>query len=224
MACRIVVYVCVLAAADFHLLHHWLSSSFPYVSVSTFQSTTTARMRGASMRQLVLLRGTRNSFLSLSSLSRPGHQLRGDHALRAFGTTCGLPRATTVEGGQRPSLLAAAQCRRPKQQHRSVVSAASASPEEEPEHETDRSADDNKQQAGTYSEADHEHAVISAFDLFSIGIGPSSSHTVGPMRAGNIFITDLIEANLLHKVHKIRVSIYGSLALTGEGHMTPSGT
>lgn len=42
------------------------------------------------------------------------------------------------------------------------------------------------------------------------------------MRAGNIFITDLIEANLLHRVHKIRVSIYGSLALTGEGHMTPS--
>lgn len=76
---------------------------------------------------------------------------------------------------------------------------------------------------GTYSEADHEHAVISTFDLFSIGIGPSSSHTVGPMRAGNIFVTDLLEAGLLHKVHKIRISIYGSLALTGEGHMTPSG-
>ncbi|KAF3767934.1 L-serine ammonia-lyase [Cryphonectria parasitica EP155] len=73
-----------------------------------------------------------------------------------------------------------------------------------------------------FHEADHEHAVISTFDLFSIGIGPSSSHTVGPMRAGNIFITDLIEADLLHKVHKIRVSLYGSLALTGEGHMTPS--
>ncbi|KAI0416702.1 serine dehydratase alpha chain-domain-containing protein [Xylaria grammica] len=75
---------------------------------------------------------------------------------------------------------------------------------------------------GTYSEADHEHAVISAFDLFSIGIGPSSSHTVGPMRAGNIFVADLNEAGLLHKVHKIRIAIYGSLALTGEGHMTPS--
>lgn len=78
-------------------------------------------------------------------------------------------------------------------------------------------------ETGTYSEADHEHAVISTFDLFSIGIGPSSSHTVGPMRAGNIFVTDLLEAGLLHKVHKIRISIYGSLALTGEGHMTPSG-
>ncbi|KAI1084932.1 L-serine ammonia-lyase [Whalleya microplaca] len=77
-------------------------------------------------------------------------------------------------------------------------------------------------QSGTYDEADHEHAVISTFDLFSIGIGPSSSHTVGPMRAGNIFVTDLIEADLLHKVDKIRISIYGSLALTGEGHMTPS--
>ncbi|GAP87490.1 putative L-serine dehydratase [Rosellinia necatrix] len=75
---------------------------------------------------------------------------------------------------------------------------------------------------GTYSEADHEHAVISTFDLFSIGIGPSSSHTVGPMRAGNIFVADLIEADLLHRVHKIRIAIYGSLALTGEGHMTPS--
>ncbi|EXJ56949.1 hypothetical protein A1O7_07293 [Cladophialophora yegresii CBS 114405] len=42
------------------------------------------------------------------------------------------------------------------------------------------------------------------------------------MRAGNIFVADLVEANLLHKVNKIRVSIYGSLALTGEGHMTPS--
>ena len=76
--------------------------------------------------------------------------------------------------------------------------------------------------AGTYSEAEHEHAVISAFDLFSIGIGPSSSHTVGPMRAGNIFVADLVEAGLLQDVHKIHISLYGSLALTGEGHMTPS--
>ncbi|RYP69197.1 hypothetical protein DL770_008295 [Monosporascus sp. CRB-9-2] len=76
--------------------------------------------------------------------------------------------------------------------------------------------------SGTYSEADHEHAVISTFDLFSIGIGPSSSHTVGPMRAGNIFVTDMIEAGILQKVCKMRISIYGSLALTGEGHMTPS--
>ncbi|TPX10364.1 uncharacterized protein E0L32_008769 [Thyridium curvatum] len=83
-------------------------------------------------------------------------------------------------------------------------------------------ANQHEPQPGSYSEADHEHAVISTFDLFSIGIGPSSSHTVGPMRAGNIFVSDLAEAGLLQRVHKIHVSLYGSLALTGEGHMTPS--
>ncbi|RYP74749.1 hypothetical protein DL771_002813 [Monosporascus sp. 5C6A] len=85
-----------------------------------------------------------------------------------------------------------------------------------------KSDDNDESDSGTYSEADHEHAVISTFDLFSIGIGPSSSHTVGPMRAGNIFVTDMIEAGLLQKVCRVRISIYGSLALTGEGHMTPS--
>lgn len=85
-----------------------------------------------------------------------------------------------------------------------------------------RRNENDEEEDSSYSEADHEHAVISTFDLFSIGIGPSSSHTVGPMRAGNIFVNDLIDANLLHKVNKIRVAIYGSLALTGEGHMTPS--
>ena len=87
---------------------------------------------------------------------------------------------------------------------------------------TSQKPDTDNEGAGTYTEADHEHAVISTFDLFSIGIGPSSSHTVGPMRAGAIFVADLVEANLLHRVNKIRVAIYGSLALTGEGHMTPS--
>jgi L-serine deaminase len=85
-----------------------------------------------------------------------------------------------------------------------------------------QATDDEEETTGTHSEADLEHAVISTFDLFSIGIGPSSSHTVGPMRAGNIFIADLAKANLLHRVDRIRVAIYGSLALTGEGHMTPS--
>lgn len=45
-----------------------------------------------------------------------------------------------------------------------------------------------------------EHAVISTFDLFSIGVGPSSSHTVGPMRAGRIFVHDLKQYNILEKV------------------------
>ncbi|KAJ3821872.1 serine dehydratase beta chain-domain-containing protein [Lentinula raphanica] len=66
-----------------------------------------------------------------------------------------------------------------------------------------------------------EHAVISTFDLFSIGVGPSSSHTVGPMRAGKIFITDLKELNLLKKVYTVKINLYGSLAATGKGHHTP---
>lgn len=57
---------------------------------------------------------------------------------------------------------------------------------------------------------------ISIFDLFSIGIGPSSSHTVGPMRAAHRFAK-----SLKHKeVHRIQVEIFGSLALTGKGHGT----
>lgn len=71
------------------------------------------------------------------------------------------------------------------------------------------------------SHAPREHAVISMFDLFSIGIGPSSSHTVGPMRAGAIFVSDLREAGLLHNVARIKLALYGSLAATGKGHMTP---
>ncbi|KAI1796566.1 L-serine ammonia-lyase [Ganoderma leucocontextum] len=70
-------------------------------------------------------------------------------------------------------------------------------------------------------EQKHEHAVISAFDLFSIGVGPSSSHTVGPMRAGKIFIGDLEALGLLGKVRTVKISLYGSLAATGKGHHTP---
>ncbi|EMD38868.1 hypothetical protein CERSUDRAFT_92905 [Gelatoporia subvermispora B] len=66
-----------------------------------------------------------------------------------------------------------------------------------------------------------EHAVISAFDLFSIGVGPSSSHTVGPMRAGKIFFTDLVELGVLDKVQTVKITLYGSLAATGKGHHTP---
>ncbi|GAA5829702.1 hypothetical protein JCM3766R1_001270 [Sporobolomyces carnicolor] len=66
-----------------------------------------------------------------------------------------------------------------------------------------------------------EHAVISTFDLFSIGVGPSSSHTVGPMRAGKIFVNDLIELGLLDRVKTIKIGLFGSLAATGKGHLTP---
>lgn len=84
------------------------------------------------------------------------------------------------------------------------------------------------------------HAVVSTFDLFSIGVGPSSSHTVGPMRAAKIFINDLKEHHVLDKVDSLRIGkcfyfllirkknliltlidLFGSLALTGEGHGTP---
>jgi L-serine dehydratase len=60
----------------------------------------------------------------------------------------------------------------------------------------------------------------SVFDLFKIGIGPSSSHTVGPMRASHQFVSRLAEANLLHATHRIKAELFGSLALTGIGHGT----
>jgi len=61
---------------------------------------------------------------------------------------------------------------------------------------------------------------ISLFDLFSIGIGPSSSHTVGPMLSANAFITHLKSLHLFEKTTRIKVELYGSLALTGKGHGT----
>lgn len=65
-------------------------------------------------------------------------------------------------------------------------------------------------------------ASISLFELFSIGIGPSSSHTVGPMRAAR-FWAEALERRLgtLERVHGVSVTLYGSLAATGEGHSTP---
>ena len=61
---------------------------------------------------------------------------------------------------------------------------------------------------------------ISLFDLFSIGIGPSSSHTVGPMFAANEFLGALETAKLLNKTQRVKIELYGSLALTGKGHGT----
>jgi L-serine dehydratase len=60
--------------------------------------------------------------------------------------------------------------------------------------------------------------AISVFDMFKIGIGPSSSHTVGPMRAAAIFSTQLCEKQLLPKVERVEVRLYGSLSATGVGH------
>ncbi|MFJ3308160.1 L-serine ammonia-lyase [Streptomyces sp. NPDC086549] len=63
--------------------------------------------------------------------------------------------------------------------------------------------------------------AISVFDLFSIGIGPSSSHTVGPMRAARMFARRLRNEDLLGSVASIRSELYGSLGATGHGHGTP---
>ncbi|MGX5217697.1 L-serine ammonia-lyase [Pseudomonas segetis] len=60
--------------------------------------------------------------------------------------------------------------------------------------------------------------AISVFDLFKIGIGPSSSHTVGPMRAAALFLGALQERHLLARIERIEVRLYGSLAATGVGH------
>ncbi|MFS6802114.1 L-serine ammonia-lyase [Edwardsiella tarda] len=62
--------------------------------------------------------------------------------------------------------------------------------------------------------------MISVFDIYKIGIGPSSSHTVGPMKAGKQFCDDLIEKGLLNDVTRVVVDVYGSLSLTGKGHHT----
>ncbi|MFC9554632.1 L-serine ammonia-lyase [Rhodococcus sp. NPDC056960] len=64
--------------------------------------------------------------------------------------------------------------------------------------------------------------TISVFDLFSVGVGPSSSHTVGPMRAGARFVSDLRALGALTDVADVRVDLYGSLAATGAGHGTMS--
>ena len=62
--------------------------------------------------------------------------------------------------------------------------------------------------------------AVSAFDLYKIGIGPSSSHTVGPMRAAHRFAARLERTGLLADAHRIRVELYGSLGATGRGHAT----
>ena len=61
---------------------------------------------------------------------------------------------------------------------------------------------------------------ISVFDLFKIGVGPSSSHTVGPMRAAHDFIEELRARDLLERVARLEVQLFGSLSATGIGHGT----
>ncbi|MBO1754553.1 L-serine ammonia-lyase [Allobranchiibius sp. CTAmp26] len=62
--------------------------------------------------------------------------------------------------------------------------------------------------------------ALSALDLFSVGIGPSSSHTVGPMRAAKLFVDQLVKDGDLERVGAVTVELFGSLAATGVGHGT----
>ena len=61
---------------------------------------------------------------------------------------------------------------------------------------------------------------ISVFDMLKIGVGPSSSHTLGPWRAAERFLGELRNENLLYKTTQVKVDLYGSLSLTGKGHAT----
>lgn len=62
--------------------------------------------------------------------------------------------------------------------------------------------------------------MISVFDMFKVGIGPSSSHTVGPMKAGKQFVDDLMARGQFEETAEIHVDVYGSLSMTGRGHST----
>ena len=62
--------------------------------------------------------------------------------------------------------------------------------------------------------------AVSVFELFKIGIGPSSSHTVGPMRAAFTFVQRLESSDLLNRIERLHVTLFGSLAFTGRGHGT----
>ena len=64
------------------------------------------------------------------------------------------------------------------------------------------------------------HEAISVFDIFKIGVGPSSSHTLGPWRAAQRFIQTIQQKNSLYDVKSVRILLYGSLAKTGKGHGT----
>jgi len=61
---------------------------------------------------------------------------------------------------------------------------------------------------------------ISVFDMLKVGVGPSSSHTLGPWRAAQSFIQKLQAKNLFHNIDTVKVDLYGSLSLTGKGHAT----
>lgn len=59
---------------------------------------------------------------------------------------------------------------------------------------------------------------MSNLNIFKIGVGPSSSHTLGPLIAGNLFCKQI--DSILQKIERIEITLYGSLSLTGKGHLT----
>src|SRR6476646_4165085 len=63
-------------------------------------------------------------------------------------------------------------------------------------------------------------AAISAFDIFKVGVGPSSSHTLGPWRAAQRAVRRWQELGVFDAIASVQVDLYGSLAKTGRGHMT----
>ena len=65
--------------------------------------------------------------------------------------------------------------------------------------------------------------MLSVFDIFKVGIGPSSSHTVGPMRATLMFASSLKARGLLPRMARVQVELFGSLGATGRGHATDQG-
>jgi len=73
---------------------------------------------------------------------------------------------------------------------------------------------------GVPSRLRYQHMTLSVFDIFKVGIGPSSSHTMGPMRAAREFVVGLQQDGLLAATAQVAVRLYGSLALTGAGHGT----
>ncbi len=64
------------------------------------------------------------------------------------------------------------------------------------------------------------HEAISAFDILKIGVGPSSSHTLGPWRAALLFVDEIKKNHNLEQLLSLQVLLYGSLAKTGKGHGT----
>ena len=67
---------------------------------------------------------------------------------------------------------------------------------------------------------DQKRQAVSTFDLFKVGIGPSSSHSTGPMIAAGRFVQKLRAQGVFDQVHRVHIALYGSLALTGRGHGT----